>query len=284
MQELASQFRLDGKAALITGAGKGIGKCIALTYAQAGADVVIAEINKSAGEAVVKSVREMGRKALFVQTDVMVEEQIKRMVDSTLKEFKRIDILVNNAGGPKFGRSEVNNPDAVKENTSIITMTDEFWNWHIYYNLNSPFWCCREVGKVMAAQKSGNIVNISSVAGTRPVPGMAAYGTPKAALNHFTKILALELSIYNVRVNAITPMLILHSDQDWGLSPDAEEQKRRARSAGVVVGRVGRVEDIANLALYLAADASSYMTGEVIDVAGGPLFPADIMAHYESQA
>jgi 3-oxoacyl-[acyl-carrier protein] reductase len=214
----------------------------------------------------------------------MIREQINRMVESTFKEFKRIDILVNNAGGPKFGPANSKNMASPKENTSVITMTDEFWDWHINYNLNSPFWCCREVGKIMAAQKSGNIINISSVAGTRPVPGMAAYGTPKAALNHLTQILALELSIYNVRVNAITPMLILHGDQNWGLSPDLNEQKKRARSAGVVVGRVGKVEDIANLALYLAADASSYVTGEIIDVSGGPLFPGDIMDRFESMA
>jgi NAD(P)-dependent dehydrogenase (short-subunit alcohol dehydrogenase family) len=284
VQELASQFRLDGKVALITGAGKGIGKCIALTYAQAGADVIVAELDKNAGESVCKSIKELGKKALYMPVDVTSVEQIKKMVETSVKEFKKIDILVNNVGGPKFGPTNAKSKTAAQENTSVITMTDEFWDWHIRFNLTSTFWCCREVGKIMAAQKSGNIVNISSVAGTRVVPGMAAYGTPKAAVNHLTQILALELSIYNIRVNAVTPMLILHSDQDWGLSPDPEEQKKRARSAGVVVGRVGKVEDIANMALFLAADASSYVTGEIIDVAGGPVFPADIMERFESRA
>jgi 3-oxoacyl-[acyl-carrier protein] reductase len=283
MSNYLNQFRLDGKVALITGASKGIGKSIAKVYAEAGADVVIADRDRNAGEAVADEVRAAGRKALYLQIDVTIREQITKMVEDTLKTFGRIDILVNNAGGPKFGPTDPQKTTYLNENTQIISMTDEFWDWHIKFNLTSLFWCCREVGRIMVAQNSGNIVNISSVAGTRAVPGMAAYGTPKAAVNHFTQILALELARNNIRVNAITPMLILHSDQDWGgLSSDINEQKIRARKAGVVVGRIGRVEDISLLALYLASEASSYVTGEIIDAAGGPLFPADIMERFEA--
>jgi len=283
MNNVASSFRLDDRVALVTGGGKGIGKGICLALAEAGAHVVVAELDKTAGDDVAGQVEALGRKTLSLQTDVTSSEQVTGMVEATMKEFKRIDILVNNVGGPRTGPRQPDTQEVPPPNSSVITMTDEFWDWHIEFNLTSTFRCCREAGRVMAEQKSGNIINISSVAGNRAVPGMAAYGTPKAAVIHLTKILALELSPFQVRVNCITPMLILHSDRDWGLSPDIDEQKKRAKKAGIVVGRIGTVEDIALTALFLASDASSYITGGVIDVAGGPLFPADIMERFESR-
>jgi 7-alpha-hydroxysteroid dehydrogenase len=269
MSDYLSRFRLDDRVAVITGGGKGIGKSIALVFAEAGAHVVIAEVDKDAAEAVAAEVRAQGRKSLPVQVDVTSLEQVKGMVAAALREFKRIDVLVNNVGGPLFPASP------------LIRMTDELWEGHIKFNLTSAFWCCREAGMVMASQNSGNIINMSSVAGNRPVPGMTAYGINKAAMIQMTRILALELAQYHIRVNGIAPMSILHGDREWGpVSPGMTEQQR-ARRLGIVVDRVGTVEDISLAALYLASDASSYITGEILDIAGGPLFPADVMERFE---
>ena len=135
----------------------------------------------------------------------------------------------------------------------------------------------------MVDQDSGNIINISSAAGSRPGAGVAAYGTTKAAVIYFTKVLALELARFHIRVNCISPLLIIHKEGVWDHSLDIEKQKRqRAREGGVVVNKIGTVEDVAAAALYFASDASAYVTGEVIDVAGGPLFPADVQARYDS--
>jgi NAD(P)-dependent dehydrogenase (short-subunit alcohol dehydrogenase family) len=282
MSNILSLFRLDDRVALVTGGGKGIGKGISLAFAEAGANVVLAEIDKDAGQAIASQIKAMGRKSLHLQTDITKEEQVIKMAEAAKKEFKRIDILVNNVGGPIFGPRRPGEEGGPRPNSTVINMTTEHWNAHIMWNLTDTFWCCREVGKIMAAQNSGNIINISSVAGNRAVPGMAAYGTPKAAVIHLTQILALELRRYHIRVNCITPMNIHHSDQTWGGPSDVPEGER-ARSAGISVHRMGTLEDTSALALFLASDASSYITGLTIDVAGGPLFPCDIMERFESQ-
>ena len=283
MTEVLSKFRLDGKVAVVTGGGKGIGKGICLAYAEAGADVVLAEIDNDAGKAVAIQIKAMGKKALFLPTDVTKEDQIKKMVADTLKEFKRIDILVNNVGGPIFGPrpAKGSKPTGPIPNSTVINMTNEFWEKHIMWNLTSVFWSCREVGRVMAAQNSGNIINISSVAGNRPAAGMAAYGAPKAAVLQLSKIMAVELSRYHIRVNTICPMTIYHSDQDWGVTPDITEEER-ARKLGILVHRTGVTEDISLAAVYLASEASSYITGENFDIAGGPLYPADLLERFNS--
>jgi len=284
MSDILSKFRLDGKVALVTGGGKGIGKGICLAYAEAGANVVLAEIDKDAGNAVAGQIKAMGRKALFVQTDVTKEDQIKKMVADTLKEFKRIDILVNNVGGPIFGPRPPRGsqpPAGPMPNSTILNLSNESWEKHIMWNLTSVFWCCREVGLVMAAQKSGNIINISSVAGNRPGAGMIAYGTPKAAVLHMSRVMAVELSRYHIRVNTICPMTIYHSDQDWGATSDVTEEER-AHKLGILVHRTGITDDISLAAVYLASEASSYITGENFDVAGGPLYPVDLLERFNS--
>jgi NAD(P)-dependent dehydrogenase (short-subunit alcohol dehydrogenase family) len=285
MSDILSKFRLDGKVALVTGGGKGIGKGICLAYAEAGADVALAEIDKNAGKAVASQVEAMGRKALFLQTDVTKEEQIIKMATDAKKAFGRIDILVNNVGGPIFGPRPAPGstpPAGPMPNSTVLNMTTDIWNAHLIWNLTDTFWCCREVGKIMAAQNSGVIINIASVAGNRAVPGMAAYGAPKAAVIHLTEILSLELRRYHIRVNCITPMNILHSDQAWG-GPSPLSDEERAKKSGISVGRSGTLDDTSALALFLGSEASSYITGLTIDVAGGPLFPADVMERFESQ-
>jgi len=282
MSGILSKFRLDGKVALVTGGGKGIGKSICLTYAEAGADVVLAEIDKNAGEAIASQITAMGRKALFLPTDVTKEEQVIKMAETAKKEFKHIDILVNNVGGPIFGPRNPGDTTSSRPISTVINMSTELWNVHILWNLTDTFWCCREVGRIMAVQNSGNIINIASVAGNRAVPGMAAYGAPKAAVIHLSQILALELRRYHIRVNCITPMNIRHSDQTWG-GPFELSEEESAKRAGISVHRMGTLEDTSALALFLASEASSYITGLTIDVAGGPLFPNDIMERFESQ-
>lgn len=270
MNDILAKFRIDNKVAIITGGGQGIGKIIGLTFAQVGAHVVIADLNKSTAEAAAEEIKTFGNKSLPLQIDVTDSRQVTMMIEAVKTEFGRIDILVNNAGGPK-------------QSSPAINITDDVWDWHVKLNLNSVFMCSREVSRVMVAQNSGNIINISSVSGNRAVAGMLPYGATKAAVIQLTQILACELNRHNIRVNCITPKTILHREFPLTLeSLPGNNDQERARKLGILVGRVGQAEDIAMAALFLASDASSYITGITLDVAGGPVFPSEIQDRFDS--
>jgi len=270
MSDFLSRFRLDDKVVLITGGGQGIGKRMALTFAEVGAHIVVVDLNKDTAEAVAKQVKAMGRKSLALQVDVTDSAQITKMVKAAVKEFKRIDVLVNNAGGPKMGGP-------------VISISDDVWEWHVKLNLDSVFMCSREVGRVMVAQNSGNILNISSVAGNRAVAGMAPYGATKAAVIQLTQIMACEFNRNNIRVNCITPKTILHPE--FPMRPDSGPKMspmERSRKMGLLINRVGEAEDIAAAALFLVSDAASYITGITLDVAGGPTYPVEIQERFDA--
>lgn len=249
-----SMFGLPNRVAIVTGAGRGIGKAIALTFADAGADIVIAEIDKSLAEQTAVEIGARGRKALVAPTNVCVPGQVSRMVEQTLKEFGKIDVLVNNAGG-----WSVKSP--------VLEMKDKDWDECIALNLKSVFLCCKAVGNVMVRQKSGAIVNMSSLSGFVPYTDAPHYAAAKAGVASLTQTLADELAPHKVRVNALAPGSVetelvkrIHRDQP-GL--------REFRLKTIPLGRLGRPEDIAAAALYLASDASDWVTGEIMFVRGG---------------
>jgi 7-alpha-hydroxysteroid dehydrogenase len=244
-------FRLDGKLAIITGAGRGIGAAIAKAYAEAGADVAIGARNRVQLEETAAAVRAHGRRALVVETDVMDESALENLVARTLEEFGRIDIVVNNAGGfpPKF---------------ALATSTEEF-DYALRFNVTTAFALTRiAVPKMVETAGGGAIVNISSIAGRETSPAFAAYGTAKAALSFLTRELAQDFAP-KVRVNAIA----VGSTKTEALKTVLNEEVERTMVELTPMARLGEVEDIAACALYLASPAADYVTGEVLGVTGG---------------
>ncbi len=262
-QLLGSKFRLDEKVAIVTGSGGGVGKGIALHLAQVGAHVVVADLNQGTGETTAREIQALGRKSLSVVVDVTKSDQVSRLVDVTRKEFGRIDILVNNAGGTHVA-------------IPIVQFSEEEWDFRISLNLKSVFLCSKAVSRVMIDQNKGNIINIASAAGTRAMPGMSAYGAAKAGVISFTRTLAAELARYHVRVNCILPGPIdtPASAARRGTGPE------RAARAGIPLGRIGQPDDIGLAAIYLACDASDFVSGEALEVKGGPFMRKDDMDRF----
>jgi 7-alpha-hydroxysteroid dehydrogenase len=248
---ILERFRLDDQVALVTGAGRGIGAAIAEAYAEAGAHVVVAARSREQIEATADRVRGYGRRALAVPCDVLERSQLEHLVETTLGEFGRIDLLVNNAGGwpPK---------------PALRTSEKEF-EAAFRFNVTTAFVLTRlVVPRMVETAGAGAIVNISSVAGRHHSSGFAAYGTAKAALSFLTQNLAQEFAP-KVRVNAIAVGSIETEALAGILTPELKEQMVRLTP----LGRLGRVEDIAACALYLASPAASYVTGEIYGVNGG---------------
>jgi len=246
-------FALTDKVAIVTGGGTGIGRAIALGFAQAGADVVVTARTAANIEDAAAKIRDEGRKALAVPADVREVEQVANMLHKTMDLFGRVDILVNNAGGTSF--------------TSVLDMSADAWEADMKENLSSVFICSKIIGEVMVKQKAGNVINMSSLAALGPWPNAGHYAAAKAGIISLTKTLAVEWAPYNIRVNAIAPGVImtplvreLASDS----SPRRQEQLKR-----IPLGRFGEPEDIAGVAVFLASDASAYITGETIVVGGG---------------
>jgi NAD(P)-dependent dehydrogenase (short-subunit alcohol dehydrogenase family) len=252
--DVLSKFRLDDRVAIVTGGGRGIGRAIAVHFAYQGAQVVVTALHQNTIEETAKEVRAVGRKCLPFVADSTKSEDVTRVAKTTIEEFGRIDILVNNVG--------LANPL-----TPLTRLSDEQWDWFIRVNLTSAFLFSKVVGRIMVAQRRGNIINISTAASTRAVPGLAPYAAAKAGMNNLTKGLSVELAGYKVRVNAIIPGAI-ETELGSALRGSAEERVERA---GIPLGRIGRPEDIALAAVYLASDASDWVTGTFIEVIGGPM-------------
>jgi len=251
MSNILDRFRLDGRVAIVTGSGRGIGAGTALAYADAGADVVVSARTVSQLEETAEKVRARGRRALVVPCDVLDAEQRAQLVDKAVDEFGRLDILVNNAGGwpPK---------------ATLDTTEDEF-DACFRFNVTTAFAMTRLCTPRMAQTAGGGaVVNISSVAGRFNARGFAAYGTAKSALSFLTRSLAQDFAP-KVRVNGIAVGSILTEALAGFMTEDFERQML----AKTPMGRLGEVEDIAACALYLASPAASYVTGEIYGVNGG---------------
>ena len=249
-------FKLTDKVAIVTGAGRGIGQGIALGFADAGAHVVCAARSTAQIEETAAGVRSRGRRALAVECDVNQRAQLDRLVEATLAEFGRIDLLVNNAGGWMPG-------DALR--TGEKSFEDAF-----HFNVTTAFVLTRLVVPHMVKNGGGAIVNISSRAGGLVQGGFAAYGTAKAALSFLSRILGAEFAP-KVRVNAIAVGAVDTSALEIVMS---DENLRREFERNTPMGRIGRVEDIAACAVYLASPAASWVTGKVFEVDGGSEIPA----------
>jgi dehydrogenase/reductase SDR family protein 4 len=247
---------LEGKIALITGASRGIGKAIALAFADAGADVAIASRKLEDLEKVAGEIEAMGRKALCVPSHTRKIDDLQNLVDKAMEVYNRIDILVNNA--------------AANPGIGPIVDTDEKVYDHIMEtNLKGYFMLSKLVGKIMRDQKEGVIINISSAGGLSPAEGLGPYCISKAGINMLTKAMALEMGPYNVRVNAIAPRIVKTKFSE-ALWTNEELMKREYQFTPLKC--VATPEEIAQTALYLASSATNYMTGHVLVMNGGAFF------------
>ena len=245
---------LNDKIALVTGGGRGLGRAIALAFADAGAHVAVASRTREQLEEVAALVRAKNRRALTIEVDVTDSASVARMIDATRHEFGHIDILVNSAG---VGWAE-----------RLDQMSDETWKWIIDTDLTGTFYCCREALRVMIEQKSGSIINIASVAGIKGPPGLGAYAASKGGVIALTKVLALENTRHHVRVNAIAPGYF-RTDMNAAVLDDPELGPKIVKR--IPMRRVGMPEEIGPLAVFLASDDASFVTGEVYGISGGEL-------------
>jgi len=248
-------FSVEGRVTIITGASRGIGNALARGFAASGAAVVLVARSASDLDAAVRELESHGGRALAVPTDVTDEAQVSEMVRRAQDAFGRIDVLINCAGGTGADRS-----------IPALEMDVGVWKRIMDLNLKSAYLCCQAAGRVMADQRRGSMINFSSGTGVHPVHGMTHYGPAKAGINQLTRMLSVELGCYNIRVNAISPGLIDTETERKYMPPASFEKYCRA----VPLGRVGQPSDILGLALFLASDASAYISGAIIPVSGGP--------------
>ncbi len=246
-------YSLANKIALITGGTRGIGRAISLRLAQAGADIAVCAKRTDTFTAFNNEIAQLGRKSITLQADVGAMEDIDKMVNSVKEEFGRIDILVNNAAVSPF-------------RGPVLEATERLWDKIISVNLKGAFFLSLATGKLMVEQGSGNIINISSTGGIKPDPYLAVYSISKAGMLMMTKMLATEWGKYNIRVNAIAPSFIRtrFSQPIW----DNPEVMARVKEQ-TPLQRIGEPEEVADAALFLASDASSYISGQTIIVSGG---------------
>jgi NAD(P)-dependent dehydrogenase (short-subunit alcohol dehydrogenase family) len=247
-------FSLAGQVGIVTGGGQGLGKSFCHALAEAGADIVVAEINEKTGPVTVEEMEARGRRGLFVKTDVRDQESVETMVERTLLAFGKIDFLMNNAGIVQHLPAEEVAPDDWREVLDV--------------NLTGVFLCCQAVGRHMIERKQGRIINIASMSGliVNFPQAQASYNASKAAVIHLTRSLAAEWAPHNVRVNAIAPgYMNTAMAQPFFDDPDYGGVWIKA----IPMGRPGEPEELGPAAVFLASEASSYMTGATIVVDGG---------------
>ena len=242
----------EGRVALVTGAGRGIGKAIALAFGREKVHVIVNDVcPKDELKKVADEISALGVQSMAAQADVTQPDQVQEMIDQIEKTFQRLDILVNNAGIIRRG--------------TIETVTEEDWDEVIRVNLKGTFNCCKAVVPIMKCQKMGKIINVSSVAGkTGDITSAPGYGPSKAAIDALTKTMARELAQYRINVNAVAPHAI-----ETEMSAQWSEEKRKSIIEAIPLKRLGAPEDVAHAVLFLASDKASFITGEILDVNGG---------------
>lgn len=243
-------MKLEGKVALVTGGARGIGKEIALSFAREGADIAICDVNAETLAAARKEIEALGRSVLTGVVDVTRCDQADGFTQKTLDKFSKIDILINNAG--------------ITRDALIVRMSEADWDLVLAVNLKGAFNFTKAVSKIMMKQRDGRIVNMASIIGIMGNAGQANYAASKGGLIAFTKTLAKELASRNVRANAIAPGFI-QTEMTAKLPDNVKSEMLKF----VPLGKFGTVQDVANLALFLASDDSSYITGQVVQVDGG---------------
>jgi 3-oxoacyl-[acyl-carrier protein] reductase len=241
---------VQGKVALVTGASRGIGRSISLALAAQGAKIVAVDVDLQATEEFVAELKAAGTEAIAIQGNVTVATDVDQMVKIAKETFDRIDILVNNAG--------------ITRDALLLRMKDADWDAVLDVNLKGAFLCTRAVAKLMTKQRYGRIINIASVVGQMGNAGQANYCASKAGLMGLTRSNARELAKRNITVNAVAPGFIATAMTDA-----LPEEKRQELAAQIPLARLGSAEDIANVVLFLAAEKTGYITGQVIGVNGG---------------
>lgn len=238
------------KVSLITGGARGIGREIALAFAKEGSEIVICDVNQEALDATRKEIEALGRRAETFIVDVTSLSQVEEMINKTLDKLQKIDILINNAG--------------ITRDALIVRMSEQEFDSVIAVNLKGTFNCIKAVSKVMMKQRYGKIISISSIIGIMGNAGQANYAASKAGIIGLTKSVAKELASRNVNVNAIAPGFI-----ETEMTAKLPENVKAQMLAFIPLNRFGKASDVANLAMFLASDVSSYITGQVIKIDGG---------------
>jgi NAD(P)-dependent dehydrogenase (short-subunit alcohol dehydrogenase family) len=254
-------MRLAGKIAIITGAGRGIGKATALMFAREGADILVPDLDLAGADAVAQEICSLGRKGVAMQMDATRMADIQRMVDTAVGEFGKIDILVNNAG-----ITQVRDP---------LRLTEADWDRTLSLNLKAVFFCSQAVAREMVKRKAGVILNAASISGRAGKPMLVDYCASKFGVIGITQGLAMALAKHGIRVNAVAPGIVdtdmwVSIDKEWSaLEGKPTGSVKQARVANIPLGRIEDPDDVAKLYTFLASDEASYITGQTYNVCGG---------------
>lgn len=251
MSNYPSIFDLSGKVGIVTGSGRGLGKAMARILADAGMTTVMTDVDEASVTAACEEIVGEGGKAVSMRVDVSSENDVVQMVSRVMELFGHIDVLVNNAG--------------IGSRSDITTITLEEWNQVIGINLTGTLLCCREVAKVMMQQRSGKIINLSSIWGQYGGGGLS-YAASKGGINQLTKTLAVQLAEYGINVNAIAPM---HMQTDMIKFLTSDEQRYARIIDHTPLQRLGEPDELSGAVLLLASSASNYITGHILNVDGG---------------
>lgn len=254
-------MRLVGKSAIVTGAGRGIGKATALRLAREGADILVPDLDLASSQVTAREIQALGRKGVSMQMDVTRMTDIQRMVETAVREFGKIDILVNNAG--------------IVIVRDLLELTETEWDRTIDVNAKAVFFCLQAVAREMIKRRTGVILNASSISGRVGRPMLVDYCASKFAVVAITQSAALALAPHGIRVNAVAPGIVdtdmwVKIDREWGvLAGKPPGEMKQTRVSAIPLGRIETPEDVANLYAFLASDEASYITGQTYNVCGG---------------